>query len=326
MMGAPRSVRWGMVLMVIVAALAAQLLLPEGHVIRVATGGRAAIWGGILATGAIIWAYARGLSALKRRARVEDAPSTGPFASAELTRYARHMMLREVGGPGQKALKDARVLVIGAGGLGSPVLLYLAAAGVGVIGVIDGDEVDSSNLQRQVIHRDQDIGEPKVFSAERAMRAVNPFISVRPYHRMLDQNTAPQLFSEYDLIIDGTDGFDVRQMINAAAVAAGVPLIAGAISQWEGQLSLYHPAQEGPCYACVFPNAPAPGQAPTCAEAGVIGPLPGVIGTMMALEAVKYLTGAGDTLRGRMVIYDGLYGDSREVAIAARSDCAVCGG
>ncbi len=272
--------------------------------------------------------YREALRAVRRR-KVQDpvaAPATGTFREAELDRYARHIILREIGGPGQKRLKAARVLVVGAGGLGSPVLLYLAASGVGVIGVIDDDMVEGSNLQRQVIHTDGRIGMPKVFSAEVAMRALNPFIEVRPYHRRLTEEIAVDLIRDFDLVLDGTDDFDTRYLVNRACVAAGVPLISGAITQWEGQVSLFDPAKGGPCYACVFPVKPAPGLVPTCAEAGVAAPLPGVIGSMMAMEAVKWVTGAGEGLAGRLMIHDALYTETRVIGVKKRADCEVCGG
>jgi len=233
-------------------------------------------------------------------------------------------VLRELGGPGQKKLKNAKVLVIGAGGLGAPALQYLAAAGVGTIGVIDDDEVENANLQRQVIHRDEDIGMPKVFSAEKAMKAQNPYVVVHPYHRRLEAGNAEALFADYDLILDGTDNFDTRYLVNKTAVALGKPLISGALSQWEGQLSLFHPKAGGPCYQCIFPEAPAAGLAPSCSEAGVVGPLPGVVGAMMALEATKYITGAGETLRGAMLIYDGLYAETRRIQLKQTPHCPVC--
>jgi molybdopterin/thiamine biosynthesis adenylyltransferase len=268
------------------------------------------------------------------RARAEPAPPQQPaarinataFSSTELDRYARHIVLREVGGPGQRRLKDAKVLVVGAGGLGSPALLYLAAAGVGTIGVIDDDTVSNSNLQRQVIHADDRIGMPKVFSAETAIRALNPFVTVRPYNRRLTEETAAALFRDYDLILDGSDNFATRFLVNAAAVATSRPLIAAAITQWEGQISLYDPAHGAPCYACIFPQAPADGLAPSCAEAGVIGALPGVVGSMMALEAIKEITDAGQSLRGRMIIYDALWGENRTISLQRRKGCSVCGG
>ncbi len=277
---------------------------------------------GVLATG-----YGEGVRALGLRRKVNLAAPQRPgtLREAEVERYARHIMLREIGGAGQKQLKAAKVLVIGAGGLGSPALMYLAGAGVGLIGVIDGDVVEGSNLQRQVIHTDQRIGMPKVFSAEVAMKALNPFIDVRAYNRRLTEETAA-LVGDYDLILDGTDNFDTRELVNRACVAVGVPLISGAITQWEGQLGLYHPAMGGPCYACVFPVKPAAGLVPSCAEAGVAAPLPGIIGAMMAMEAVKWITGAGETLAGRLMIHDALYAETRVIGVKRRADCAVCGG
>ena len=248
------------------------------------------------------------------------------MSEAELERYARHIVLRELGGPGQRALREAKVLVVGAGGLGAPALQYLAAAGVGTVGVIDGDTVENANLQRQVIHRDADIGMPKVFSAQAAMEAQNPFVTVRPYHRRLTEEVAAALFADYDLVLDGTDNFETRELVNRAAVAAGKPLVWGALTQWEGQLAVFAPARGGPCYACVFPERPAPGLAPACAEAGVLGPLPGVVGAMMAAEAVKLIAGAGEPLMGRLMLYDALYAEARVIAVKPRPGCPVCGG
>jgi len=195
-----------------------------------------------------------------------------------------------------------------------------------VIGVIDDDVVEGSNLQRQVIHTDGRIGMPKVFSAEVAMKALNPFIEVRPYHRKLTEENAAELVGEYDLVLDGTDNFDTRYLVNRACVAAGVPLISGAITQWEGQVSLFDPAKGGPCYACIFPVKPAPGLVPTCTEAGVAAPLPGVIGSVMAMEAVKWITGSGEGLAGRLMIHDALYAETRVIGVKRRPDCEVCGG
>jgi molybdopterin/thiamine biosynthesis adenylyltransferase len=205
------------------------------------------------------------------------------------------------------------------------VLTYLAAAGVGTIGVIDDDVVDLSNLQRQVIHGDADIGLPKVQSAAAAVHALNPHVTLRPYQRRLTDEIATDLFDDYDIIMDGSDNFDTRYLVNRAAVATGKPLISGALAQWEGQLSVFDPARGAPCYECVFPTRPAEGLAPSCAEAGVMGPLPGVIGAMMAGEAIKLITGAGAPLRGALLIYDGLYADARRMTLTPRADCAVCG-
>ncbi|KKK94280.1 hypothetical protein LCGC14_2684450, partial [marine sediment metagenome] len=195
----------------------------------------------------------------------------------------------------------------------------------GRIGVVDDDVVEGANLQRQVIHTDARIGMPKVFSAQQAMSAINPWADVRPYHRRLSAEDAPELVADYDLVLDGTDNFDTRYLVNRAAVAAGKPLISGALSQWEGQLSLFDPARDAPCYQCIFPQAPAAHLAPSCAEAGVLGPLPGVIGTMMAAEAVKEITGAGQGLRGRLQIYDALWGENRTIRLNRRPGCPVCG-
>ncbi len=287
-------------------------------------------WGALAAVAGLAGAYLLALRAMRRRVRVAqdqvpDAPRTGALSGAELDRYARHIVLREIGGPGQRRLKEARVLVVGAGGLGSPSLLYLAAAGVGTIGVIDDDTVSNSNLQRQIVHADDRIGIPKVFSAERAMKALNPHVAVRPYNRRLTADIACDLFADYDLILDGSDNFATRYLLNEAAVAAKKPLLAGAIAQWEGQLTLYDPAKGAPCLACLFPEAPAEGLAPTCAEAGVIGALPGVVGAMMAAEAIKEITGAGQSLRGRMLIYDALWGENRTIEVRRREGCSVCG-
>ncbi|MBC7141270.1 MAG: molybdopterin-synthase adenylyltransferase MoeB [Rhodobacteraceae bacterium] len=307
-------------------ALLAHLTLPEGHALLRALGGDARAWGVLGIVVALVLAYRAGLGRLKARAAVPEAAPAGGLSEAELDRYARHIVLREVGGMGQRRLKEAKVLVVGAGGLGSPALLYLAAAGVGTIGVIDDDTVSNSNLQRQVIHTDARIGMPKVFSAEVAMRALNPHIAVRPYNRRLTGAEAEALFADYDLILDGSDNFDTRYMVNAAAVAAKKPLISAAITQWEGQISLYDPARDAPCYACIFPERPADGLAPSCAVAGVMGALPGVVGAMMAVEAIKEITGAGEGLRGRMLIYDALYGESRLIGLKRSPSCPVCGG
>lgn len=334
-MGAPISARWMMIGLLYVAVLALHVVLPAGHPLRESTGGSPVFWLILGGAAGLVVLYRGVLGRLRDRAQAGEAalaaeragaaPARGPFSETELNRYARHIVLREVGGVGQKALKDARVLVVGAGGLGAPALQYLAAAGVGTIGVIDDDVVENANLQRQVIHQDAGIGMPKVFSAQNAMEAQNPFITVRPYHRRLTEDIADDLMADYDLVLDGTDNFDTRYLVNRTAVAQGKPLISGALSQWEGQLSVFDPAHDAPCYQCIFPEAPAPGLAPSCAEAGVIGPLPGVLGAMMAVEAVKLLTDAGTPLRGQMLIYDALYGESRTITLGRRADCPVCG-
>jgi molybdopterin/thiamine biosynthesis adenylyltransferase len=333
-MGVPRAARINMLGLLYVAVLAVQIALPEGHPVRMATGESPALWlilGGFVV---LVLAYRFVLNRLRGQAvereasreRIEPPAQEGPFSGAELERYARHITLPDIGGGGQRALKDAKVLVVGAGGLGAPALLYLAAAGVGRIGIIDGDTVALSNLQRQVIHTDARQDMPKVFSAQVAIGALNPHVETRPYNRTLTEDIAEELFAEYDLILDGTDSYETRAMVNRAAVAVGRPVLAGAISAWEGQVTLYDPASGAPCMACVFPQAPAPGLAATCAETGVIGALPGVVGSMMALEAVKHITGAGEGLGGRMLVYDGLHGECRTLRLSRRRDCAVCGG
>ena len=306
--------------------LLAQVLLAQTHPVRQMLGGSLGEWVLLGVLVAVVFGYRAVLGRLKARAQpVVEPVSGGKLQGAELERYARHIMLREIGGTGQRKLKQARVLVIGAGGLGSPALMYLAAAGVGTVGVIDDDVVEATNLQRQIAHSDDRIGMPKVFSAQAAMTAVNPYVQVRPYHRRLESDIADELIAEYDLVLDGTDNFDTRYLANAACVAAGKPLISGALTQWEGQISVFDPAQDAPCYQCVFPEAPAAHLAPSCAEAGVLSPLPGVIGAMMAVEAVKLITGAGESLRGRMLIYDALYGETRLIGVSRRATCATCG-
>lgn len=325
-LGFPRSARGLMIALLYVAVLAVHVVFPEGHALRGALGGSLGEWVSIGFLGGVVWTYSVGLKRLRKRVRPENQPKTEDApTSSELERNARHVVLRELGGPGQKRLKSARVLVIGAGGIGSPALQYLAAAGVGTIGVIDDDVVENSNLQRQVIHTDDRIGMPKVFSAEKAMREQNPFVTVRPYHRRLTEDIAVELFADYDLVIDGTDNPETRYLVNETAVEVGIPLVSAALSQWEGQISAFDPSRDAPCYACIFPTPPASGLAPSCAEGGVFAPLAGVVGTMAAVEALKLLAGSGEALLGRMMIYDALHSEVRTVSIRRRSDCVVCG-
>lgn len=313
------------------AVLLVHLVLPDGHPLRLATGEDPALWLLLAGFVLLVLLYRAGLRVLRQKAqtRQQEKDKTvaqeQTFTATELDRYARHIVLRELGGPGQKKMKQAKVLVIGAGGLGAPALQYLAAAGIGTIGVIDDDVVENANLQRQVIHTDDRIGMPKVFSAQAAMQAQNPNVVIRPYHRRLEEDIATDLFSDYDVILDGTDNFDTRYLSNRIAANLRKPLISGALSQWEGQLSVFDPARDAPCYQCIFPQAPAAGLAPSCAEAGVVGPLPGVVGAMMAVEAIKVITGAGQALRGEMLIYDALYGETRKIRLSRRADCPVCG-
>jgi molybdopterin/thiamine biosynthesis adenylyltransferase len=331
-MKTPVQARLYMLGLLYVAVLFVQFALPDGHPLRESLGGSPTQWlilGGLVAA---ILVYRAGLGRVKARAVAAEAEreaetdtATGPFSNVELDRYARHIVLREVGGTGQRRLKEAKVLVVGAGGLGSPALLYLAAAGVGTLGVIDDDAVSLSNLQRQILHTDARTGTPKVASAQAAIAALNPHVTVRPYNRRLTAAIAEELLGDYDLILDGSDSFETRELVNAAAVATGKPLIAGAMSQWEGQVTIHDPAGGAPCRACLFPERPADGLAPSCAEAGVIGALPGIVGSIMALEAIKEITGAGTTLRGHLLLWDGLDAEARRVRVSRRADCPVCG-
>ena len=248
------------------------------------------------------------------------------LSDTEIERYARHIVLREIGGPGQAKLRAAKILSIGAGGLGSPLLLYLAAAGVGTLGVIDDDAVSLSNLQRQILHATQSVGTLKTDSARVALAQINPEISITTHPARLNAENAGATLTGYDLICDGSDNFATRHLVNETCVRLGIPLIAGAIGQWDGQLSVYAPRHGGPCYACVFPEVPAEGLAPNCAEGGVVGALPGVVGSMMAMEAIKWITGAGEPLLGRLWLYDALDAETRVMKVKRNRDCAVCGG
>ncbi len=304
-----------------------QLALPDGNPLRVATGGSVWSWVTLIVVTMIFFAYFRLLKMLRSKSgnATRDVVESDKMLDAELERYARHIVLREVGGQGQKKLRNARVLVVGAGGLGSPVLQYLVAAGVGTAGVIDDDIVSASNLQRQVLFDENDVGSAKVFAAVTKLKALNPFVDVLPYNRKFTAENGRGLAAEFDLILDGTDTFATRAEVNKACVAAGKPLISGAIGQWEGQVTVFDPARGDPCYACLFPTEPADGLAPSCSEAGVVGALPGIIGSMMASEAIKEIVGAGKSLRGEMLIFDALYGESRKIKIERRVECNVCG-
>lgn len=325
----PRRIVFGILVLGYFVTLFAHFILPvDAPLLRATSGGDVRVWGVLGGAIGLIALYVTLLRRFKARAKAAPEPSrptSNTFSDTELERYARHIVLREIGGAGQKQLKNARILVIGAGGLGAPALQYLAAAGVGTIGVIDDDVVDNSNLQRQVIHQDAAIGTPKVFSAQKMMLAQNPFIAVKPYHRRLDEAVAMNLFADYDIIVEGSDNFETRYLANRVAAKLGKPLVSGALSQWEGQLAVYHPTVSGPCYQCIFPQKPAEGMAPTCAEAGVFAPLPGVIGAMMAGEAIKFVIKSTQPMIGEMLIYDALYGESRKFTIKQRPDCPICG-
>ncbi|QHQ35915.1 HesA/MoeB/ThiF family protein [Algicella marina] len=248
------------------------------------------------------------------------------FSDEELERYARHIVLREVGGTGQRKLSAATVAVVGAGGLGSPALMYLAAAGVGRLRVIDDDTVSLSNLQRQVLHRTEAVGRKKTASAGETLQTINPHVVVEEMDLRLGEDNVGDLLAGADVVLDGSDSFATRSLVNRACVEASQPLVSAAMSQWEGQISLFDPARGGPCYTCIFPTPPAPGQAPSCAEAGIMGALAGVMGSMMAGETIKWIVGAGQPLRGEMLIYDALWGETRKIGLKRREGCAVCGG
>lgn len=245
------------------------------------------------------------------------------FSPEQITRYARHFTLPEVGEQGQAKLLDAKVLCIGAGGLGSPVAYYLAAAGVGTIGIIDHDTVDMSNLQRQILHTNDRIGMPKVESAQMTLGALNPDVHVVPINERLSSENVMRLIKDYDVIINGCDNFPTRYLINDACVMAKKTLVDGSIFQFEGQATVFSP-DEGPCYRCLFPEPPPPGMAPSCAEAGVLGVLPGLVGCVQALEAIKIILGAGSPLIGRMIHFDTLSTEVRVLKLRRDPNCLVC--
>lgn len=246
------------------------------------------------------------------------------LSSAELARYGRHLNLPDFGIEGQERLKSARVLLIGAGGLGSPLGLYLAAAGVGVLGIVDGDVVEDSNLQRQVLFTTADLGQPKAERAAARLRELNPYIEIRPYNLWLSAENALEIVRGHDLVVDGSDNFTTRYLANDACVLAGVPLVYGSISQFEGQASVFH-YNGGPCYRCLFPEPPPPGTVLNCAEGGVLGVLPAIIASIQATEAIKVLTGIGETLSGRLLHYDAKKMQFRELRMARDTLCPVCG-
>ena len=251
-------------------------------------------------------------------------PRTSSLSNDEVGRYSRHLILPEVGMEGQLKLKAARVLCIGAGGLGSPVALYLGAAGVGTIGIVDFDTVDFSNLQRQIIHGTPDVGRSKLASAKSRLNALNPEVDVVTHEMALSSKNALDLFADYDLIVDGTDNFPTRYLVNDACVISGKPNVYGSIFRFEGQMSVFA-AAGGPCYRCMFPDPPPPGLVPSCAEGGVLGILPGVVGTIQATEAIKKILGVGELLIGRFLLFDALKMRFRELKVRKDADCPVCG-
>ncbi|MEQ9743411.1 molybdopterin-synthase adenylyltransferase MoeB [Pectobacterium actinidiae] len=246
------------------------------------------------------------------------------LSHAEIARYSRHLLLAEVGLEGQQRLKSARVLLIGTGGLGAPVALYLAAAGVGTIGIVDFDFVEVSNLQRQIIHSTKDIDRPKVASAKDKIRAINPDIEVVTYNTQLSSKNALDIIRDYDLVVDGTDNYPTRYLINDTCVLLGKPNVYGSIFQFEGQASVFY-AKAGPCYRCLYPTPPPPGLVPSCAEGGVVGVLPGIIGTIQAAEAIKLIVGGSESLVGRLLLFDVWEMKQRELKLEKDANCPVCG-
>ena len=247
------------------------------------------------------------------------------FSEDQVRRYARHIILPGIGGDGQRKLMEAKVLLIGAGGLGSPAAMYLAAAGVGTLGLVDFDHVDLSNLQRQLLHDTSDVGRPKVVSATERLNELNPNVEVIPHETLLTSANAFDVLGGYDIVIDGTDNFPVRYLVNDATQMLGKPLVYGSIFQWEGQASLFLPGRDVPCYRCLFPEPPPPGTVPSCAEGGVFGVLPGIIGSIQAVEAIKLILGVGESLAGKLLLYDALRNEFTTVKLRWDPDCPVCG-
>jgi molybdopterin/thiamine biosynthesis adenylyltransferase/rhodanese-related sulfurtransferase len=266
---------------------------------------------------------AGGFTDWKRNGYEIDLPKT--LSPERRTRYSRHLLIPEIGDEGQLKLLDSRVLLIGAGGLGSPAALYLAAAGVGRIGIIDADIVDETNLQRQIAHSLDTLGTPKVDSAKRAIEALNPDVEVRTYRERLTSENIDRILDEgWDIIVDGADNFPTRYLVNDASVWRGIPVVHGSIYRFEGQVTVFKPG-DGPCYRCLFPEPPPPELAPSCSEGGVLGVLPGIVGTLQTNEALKLALGIGDTLVGRLLLVDALAADFSEVRIQRNPSCPVCG-
>jgi sulfur-carrier protein adenylyltransferase/sulfurtransferase len=242
----------------------------------------------------------------------------------EIRRYSRHLIIPDVGVAGQKRLKNAKVLCVGAGGLGSPALMYLAAAGVGTLGIVDFDTVDESNLQRQIIHGVSDLGKPKAQSAAESIREINPYVNVVIHDTTLDRDNVKEIFAQYDLIVDGTDNFATRYMVNDAAVLLGKPYVWGSIYRFDGQASVFW-AENGPCYRCLYPEPPPPGMVPSCAEGGVLGVLCASVGSIQVTEAIKLLTGIGEPLVGGLMVYDALEMTYRKIKVRKDPNCVLCG-
>jgi molybdopterin/thiamine biosynthesis adenylyltransferase/rhodanese-related sulfurtransferase len=259
-----------------------------------------------------------------RQPLVQSPNGAVELSNEEIARYSRHLIMPEVALEGQKKLKTARVLTIGAGGLGSPLALYLAAAGIGTLGIVDFDVVDESNLQRQIIHGTSDLGRPKMESARDRINDINPNVHVEAYEDALSSENALEIFRDFDVIVDGTDNFPTRYLVNDASVLTGKPNVYGSIFRFEGQASVFW-AEEGPCYRCLYPEPPPPGLVPSCAEGGVLGILPGAIGTIQATETVKLILGIGEPLIGRLLLYDALGMSFREMKLRKDPNCPVCG-
>ena len=255
---------------------------------------------------------------------LETQPATATLSNEEILRYSRHLIMPEVGMEGQLKLKAARVLCIGTGGLGSPLALYLAAAGVGTLGLVDFDVVDYTNLQRQIIHSTADVGRKKLDSAADKLKAINPFLNLRTFDTRLSSANALELFRDFDIIADGTDNFPTRYLVNDACVLMGKPNVYGSIFRFEGQASVFA-TEEGPCYRCLYPEPPPPGLVPSCAEGGVLGILPGLVGVMQATEVIKLIVGKGEPLIGRLLLIDALNMKFRELKLRKNRDCPVCG-
>src|ERR1700680_4517273 len=255
---------------------------------------------------------------------IEAKPEAATLTNDEILRYSRHLIMPEVGMEGQQKLKAARVLCIGAGGLGSPLALYLGAAGVGTLGIVDFDVVDYTNLQRQIIHTTADVGRKKLDSAADKLHAINPFINVRKFEERLDSSNALELFREFDIIADGTDNFPTRYLVNDASVITRKPNVYGSIFRFEGQASVFA-TKDGPCYRCLYPEPPPPGLVPSCAEGGVLGILPGLVGVMQATEVIKLILGIGEPLVGRLLLVDALGMNFRTLKLRKNPDCPVCG-
>jgi molybdopterin/thiamine biosynthesis adenylyltransferase len=247
------------------------------------------------------------------------------FSEQQVLRYSRHIILPRIGAAGQRKLMDARVLCVGAGGLGSPAAMYLAAAGVGTLGIVDFDRVDLTNLQRQLLHDTADVGRPKVDSAAERINDINPEVRVVKHNLVLSSDNAMDILGQYDVVVDGSDNFPVRYLVNDATQMLGRPLVYGSIFQFDGQASVFLPGPETPCYRCLFPEPPPPGTVPSCAEGGVFGVLPGIVGSIQAVEAIKLVTGVGDSLVGRLLLFNALDMDFTTVKLRWDPGCPVCG-